>query len=673
MTKRVPIAVAAVLALAAPAAAQPRVDALGDPLPPGAVTRLGTLRMQHEDARDITAAVFSPDAGVVYFAADPSPVVRACDAATGKERLRLVLPTEEKPPHITLAVSPDGKLLAAASKAGVHLWLTATGKAAGSLDSPGGTLIAVAFQDGGKTLVGADYTGAVVWWDLVKGREIGRWLPWKGEVSEDGLKLAQGFTQAVFSADGQTLAVERIVEPNAWTTTVAVFDLAARKERWRLICDRQPRLAFAPNGTRLALRARPAVIEVRDVATGAQLAAHRCLRASGWPDRVELLAFTADGASVAFTGEDAHLTLWSLDNTFAVRTLQVRGSTAWRVQHLAFATDQRSVLLAVGNRIHLADVATGAPLCPRFGHRATPSVAFSADGRRLRTWDHSGGRDPELVWDVGTWQEMAAPARPKLPDRLVALSKDATLAIVNVGDRWDVVEYPGGKRLATLKPPDSGLFLELGEFSPRGTLVIATAMVLPRAEAMPAVAFYEAGTGKLRYHFAKSMADCSWSFSCDDTLVARYQQDGTVHVLDSTTGKLLRVVGKQLPVNGSSIRHEVAFAPGGQALALWDHRHGRVTLWSLATGKALWELPQEDSYSWVHLAWSPDGRTLAVAGAHDHNAVQLVEAATGSVRRIFRGHVRPVCSLAWSPDGRLLASGSQDTTVLVWDVLSGDN
>src|SRR5262249_47321758 len=33
----------------------------------------------------------------------------------------------------------------------------------------------------------------------------------------------------------------------------------------------------------------------------------------------------------------------------------------------------------------------------------------------------------------------------------------------------------------------------------------------------------------------------------------------------------------------------------------------------------------------------------------------------------FTGHGGPVNTVAWSPDGKRLASGSDDTTVLVWD------
>jgi hypothetical protein len=58
---------------------------------------------------------------------------------------------------------------------------------------------------------------------------------------------------------------------------------------------------------------------------------------------------------------------------------------------------------------------------------------------------------------------------------------------------------------------------------------------------------------------------------------------------------------------------------------------------------------------------------MVSAGQAD-GKVRIWETATGKLRRTLRGHRGPVRSLAFSPGNRMLASGSEDTTVVVWDL-----
>src|SRR5262249_20077768 len=49
-------------------------------------------------------------------------------------------------------------------------------------------------------------------------------------------------------------------------------------------------------------------------------------------------------------------------------------------------------------------------------------------------------------------------------------------------------------------------------------------------------------------------------------------------------------------------------------------------------------------------------------------ALGLWEVASGTARREFSGHQGMLSSLAFSPDGRRIATGSWDTTILLWDL-----
>ncbi|MHC4473543.1 MAG: WD40 repeat domain-containing protein, partial [Planctomycetota bacterium] len=91
-----------------------------------------------------------------------------------------------------------------------------------------------------------------------------------------------------------------------------------------------------------------------------------------------------------------------------------------------------------------------------------------------------------------------------------------------------------------------------------------------------------------------------------------------------------------------------------------------VKLRDAATGEVRGEVRAEPSAR--SLAFSPDGKTLAIGG--DHGSVVLWNLAAGRVRRREelpteqRGHL---VSLAFSPDGSVLAVGPQNALVYLMD------
>ncbi|MCP4382429.1 MAG: hypothetical protein GY798_13610, partial [Hyphomicrobiales bacterium] len=68
----------------------------------------------------------------------------------------------------------------------------------------------------------------------------------------------------------------------------------------------------------------------------------------------------------------------------------------------------------------------------------------------------------------------------------------------------------------------------------------------------------------------------------------------------------------------------------------------------------------------LSVAFSHDGKFLA--SGSDDKTVRLWEVSTGEQLRELTGHSDYVLSVAFSHDGKFLASGSYDNTVRLWDV-----
>ena len=72
----------------------------------------------------------------------------------------------------------------------------------------------------------------------------------------------------------------------------------------------------------------------------------------------------------------------------------------------------------------------------------------------------------------------------------------------------------------------------------------------------------------------------------------------------------------------------------------------------------------------VHaLAFSLDG-TFLVSGSND-TTVKLWDVQTGGVVKTFYGHIHGICCVSISPDCTTIASGSGDHTINLWDTLTG--
>jgi WD40 repeat protein len=206
-----------------------RMDRYGDPLPAGALVRMGSTRFRHGGWA--YRVVFARD-GKTLISAGADRAIRFWEVSTGKQVRQL---TGHAGIIYSLTLSPDGKVLASAGDdETIRLWDAASGKEIHRIPAAIGRIAALTFSPDGKTLSSGSSDNGIRLWDPATGRMVRQWTAHKGEVSS-----------LVFSADGKTLA------SGGWDGTAALWETATAKELRRFRVEKiQSGLAVAlsPDG-----------------------------------------------------------------------------------------------------------------------------------------------------------------------------------------------------------------------------------------------------------------------------------------------------------------------------------------------------------------------------------------------------------------------------------------
>jgi WD40 repeat protein len=635
-----------------------------------AVRRLGSTRFRHP--KQLTSVAFVPGDKIIA-SADYYGNVYLWDRAGGQ----LLRQFAERPGHI-IAVAPDGKLLATIGRStSVQLWSVATGQLVRTLHAgqrktkfaPQGH--ALAFSPDGKLLIAALHDAAHVW-DVESGKEVAVLAGHKHPVSA-----------VAYAPDGKMIATGDSVghAPNDFTTapdsTITLWDADTHKPLRSSAAHHGwiYSLAFSHDNKSLA-SASPYDVCLWRVADGDKLA--KLESASG------VVAFSPT-ANLLVTGH--HVTLWDAQTHEKQRELDEEVSYG---RGLAFSADGK--WLAVGNKdglIRLWNAATGKEITEPDAHQGlVRSLDFSPDGSLLAS---TSGHDGTLrLWGTASGAQLRkmmlrGPARKGYEDsdlKCVRFSPDGKmLAVSTSSGKITVIDVAEGAVLRELA--HDGSYVNDVAWSPDGKYLASAGW----HECV--IRVWEAPTGNLVHRIApgggRGRGDGeihAVAFSPDSKLLAT----GSSH-RDSPGGKPKETIYLWDVATGQEERRfrpgdypviHLAFTGDGRSLVSSTSisSGSTVEVWTVATGKRVHEFaaaPDGGNNSWrgaAPIALTQDGKLLATSAPGPIIVVRDV--TTGQEIRRLRGHKGPITALAFSPDGQTLASGSQDTTILLWSLATAD-
>jgi RNA polymerase sigma factor (sigma-70 family) len=693
----------------------------GEALPPGAAARLGSSRLRHGDTI-FFLHYLAGDKQLLTAGLDNT--IRLWEVATGKELRRfewLVNPGAARAPLeealdkmmakdmaamgmpkgllgqlglgadrvFPVAVSPDGKYVAAHKRGAPHIWDTATGKRLHPLAvapkpaNDGGMFMAVtslsnepglAFSSDSKRLLVAS-AGNVQVWDVATGKRVGP--------PDPQANLFDLGSDSVVSPDGKYLAWQtvKIQDPDFG---IKVKDLTTGKTVAELKTGigGALHLQFAPDGKTLAWTAVTGGVHLYEIGKDREpRVLSKELRGKQRPDRIKSLCFSPDSKTLAISHASRTADLWDVATGTRIRQIgdgprQAAGamiavafgrSPLQRTVDLAFSADGKTLAASFGGtHVRQFEVASGKEILSGDGGHQKPisGMHVSARGRQVTT---CAAGDAVRVWDLDTGEQAR---HLKLPGdtTCVALAGDAKMAATAAGARVEIWDVAGGKRLKELTAGNHG--------------VVAVAM---------------GGNGQTLQPVA------ALALSADGKTLALRDQESQIHLWDVASGKEVRAlaVGEQAAGKGNQVAFtevtgvltpELAFSPDGRYLLAADAHH-RLCLWEVASGARLWEVTLPAGPVVDRFTFSPNGR--AVAAVHHDGTVTVYETTSGE-KRCRLGQARgkrdggavavmvagravtltqnpsdmPVAA-AFSPDSRFLVATHSEPVLHLWDVVAG--
>jgi len=621
-----------------------RLDAVGDPLPEGAVARLGTLRLVHRGG--VAAVAVSPDGKLVACGVYDTRMLTRLTDVSGKRD------------------AADAKR-AQSRLRGIRLWDTRTGKLIRELETPEGQISCLLFSPDGAGLYGAC------------GNHLGCWNPHTGDQRWQKSTPDGGKLHTSLPASNLVLAGDRLVSVHSGQLSCQVSG-----KNWSVGTSHEQMAVRIWNRKTGDLESLPAVLESTN-ATGKDI-----------PILFHNLAVSANGRFAAVISSYARLP--RLEKA-AVKKAAIEDNTgAWQYRnprfriidlgtgavrrdfpathventHMVFSDGGSLHALATGNELWLLDVATGRktrvaanlPAIQKLRFLpGTPRIAAQFADQSIRVWDCKTG--------------LAINAHALRNDHFDG-NLHSPITAIGRGNAIRLFDRESGKPLLDFEGHREAPHICFG--SPENTL-----------SSLDSEHFYqwEPGTWTVRQHVPIHAADdhiygtSGWVVSPDKCLLLKDNKKALA-VHDWKTGKLVRTLE-----SGAGKRWSSFFSQNGARVISMEE--GRVVSFDVPTGKRLTAIdhPSGDPLfrlafgSWCSPVVSPTGRFFAKSDKCID--VDLIQMDTGKRLRKLSGEKvagpdrHAILQLWFAPDERFVLaeihrqlegnSSEESAEIAIWD------
>ncbi len=549
----------------------------------------------------------------------------------------------------TVAFHPQGKEFATTGLDGrIRRWGVETGAFLADYQAPGGSASALAYTPDGAYLLSAGTDDGISQWELATGTVL-RKFPAPFVIN--GLAISPN---GAWLAVGDDHGMVRLWD---WETATPLWQHDGHSESQQQGVQGTVSVSFSPDSRWLASSGTDATAKVWESTSGSL---HHTF--DDYLTRVWSARFSPDGKTLTTTTRD-RVSFWDLATGEEGPTWIKGEGITKQSRYLPDGTQ----LLTVGGSEHVRGWGLTPELEGRYleGHRAEVNgVRFSPDGTWLAsTGGHwkEGGDGRVLLWEPGRALERGKAS----PDHVLEGGQRWTHPLafhpdgkeVSAGDNkgyvltWDVAS---GALTRRLHIPEYTNGVRCLVYHPDGARIVTAGW---GGDPLPKLREWSVESGQLLRSFsgATNTID-SVAYSNGGRYLAAGCRDGSAYVWDVLRGRLIHRL-----TEGDGWVYGVAFSPDGQYLVT-SHDRALVLLWDLKSGAIV------QQFHGLHgragkVCFSPDGRRIA---ACDVSSVKVWGVATGAVLLSLPHGANDV---AFSPDGLTLATAGADERVGVWHAL----